>query len=415
MNKEIKDKYLSILKKELIYALGCTEPAAIAYVSATAKEYFNEEIKKVKITCSVNIIKNVNGVIIPNTAGKKGIKYAIASGIISNKSYKKLNILETICKADILNIYNFVESTEIQIVKADVDNKIYIKIELFGKNERVMVELIDNHTDINKIIKNNKIIYQKIIKSVNDDNKYNMDFFEIIDFVNSISSKEIPNCITDQIKYNLAIGMWGINNPNKLSLNVAKYYKQYSDSIAIAVAASESRMSGCSYPVIINSGSGNQGIVSSIPIIEYAKKNKIDTDLLYKALMLCNLLSIWQKQYFSKLSSFCGVVNAAASVSGALTWLQKGDLVQIQNAMKNTLCALSGLYCDGAKVSCALKVGTSLSQALLSTNMALENKTLKAGEGIVKKNLESTLKTISNIVNNSSNVDQLILKAMLEN
>ncbi|MGD1821855.1 MAG: serine dehydratase subunit alpha family protein [Pleomorphochaeta sp.] len=410
--KNNKEKYLDILNKELLLALGCTEPSSIAYVASVASNNIQGDIKKIIITCSVNYIKNVHGVSIPKTGGKKGIKYAIAAGIISNNADNKLNILDSLDDSDINKITNLVENVDIVINKSNLDKEIYIKLEMFSKEEKVEVELADEHTNIIKIEKNNQIIFDSKSKIINKKKQYNMDFFEILDFVDNILINEIPTCIYDQIRYNYDIGLWG--NDNDLELNIGNYFEEYSKSVALTAFASESRMLGCPLPVIINSGSGNQGLVLSISIINYSKQNNLSKEKTYKALMLSNLLAIWQKQYFSPLSAFCGVVNAASALSGALTWLKNGNPNQIVIAMNNTFATLAGMYCDGAKVSCALKVGIATKLAFISRDMALDNKGLKSGEGIVKKDILNTIQNTAKVVNNTRVLDDYLLDAILQ-
>lgn len=412
MSDEINKKIINILNRELIIALGCTEPASIAFISAVAIENFNSDIEKIKIECSTNIIKNVHGVSIPNTNNRKGIKYAIAAGMLIKQSSKKLKILEALKEEDIEKIDNFVENTDIEIIKSQIKNTLFLRIEILGFREKVLVELIDGHTNITKIVKNDEVIFEKEYKTnISANNQYDLNFEEIFEFINKVDIQLIPKCIKDQVELNYQIGKWGLLN-NK-EINIGQYFKDEKIDIALVASASEARMSGCNLPVVINSGSGNQGLVVSLPLISYARRNKLPKDILYRAIMLSNLLAIWQKQEFSKLSAFCGAVNAAAAVGAALTWLKGGNAYQVKECISNTLASVAGMYCDGAKISCAFKVAICVENATIASSMVLNNKIFHSGEGIIKASVEETISKTATIVNSCSDLDNLILDVIL--
>ncbi|MGD1822897.1 MAG: serine dehydratase subunit alpha family protein [Pleomorphochaeta sp.] len=411
MSDENNRKIIDILEKELVVALGCTEPASIAYVSSIAQKYFKGTINRIEIECSTNIIKNVHGVSIPNTNNRKGIKYAVAAGIIVNNCSKKLKILDSLNSSDVNLLDEFVNTKDIKIIKSDENDALFIKVNLLGSGEKVSVELKGEHTNIIKIIKNDIIIFEKNNDELLSDKKYDLNFDEIYDFVNNLDSTLIPSCIENQVYLNYDIGKWGLLN-NK-EINIGQYFVHENFDVAITASASEARMSGCDMPVIINSGSGNQGLIVSLPIISYAKRNNIDQEVLYRAIMLSNLLAIWQKQEFNKLSAFCGAVNAAAATGAAITWLRGGNKNQIKSCINNTLASIAGIYCDGAKVSCAFKVAISVENAILASSMVMNNKVFHSGEGLIKATVEETIHNTASIVNKCSNLDNLILDAIL--
>ncbi|MDF2883506.1 MAG: hypothetical protein K0R54_4063 [Clostridiaceae bacterium] len=393
--------YLQILKEELVPAMGCTEPISIAYGSAKARELLGTIPDRVVIEVSANIIKNVKSVIVPNTNGLKGIEAAVSIGIIAGKSEKILEVISQASKEEKKAAKEYMERKCIEVKLADTALIFDITITMHSKQSYVKLRITDYHTNIVYIEKNGEIVYDVGMieakeKGLTDKGLLNVK--DIVDFADSVFIEEVKETLVRQIQYNLAIARAGIENNYGANIG-SVILKTYGNDVkirakAMAAAASDARMSGCELPVIINSGSGNQGIAASLPVIEYAKELKVDDDKLFRALVVSNLITIHQKTGIGRLSAFCGAVCAGCGSGTGIAYLYGGGYEEIAHTLVNAVAIVSGIICDGAKPSCAAKIAASVDAGILGYYMYKERQQFRGGDGIVAKGVENTITNV---------------------
>jgi len=425
MDTKISDKYIAILKEELIPALGCTEPISIAYIAAKARELLGDFPEKVLLKCSGNILKNVKSVTVPNTEGLIGIRASMLAGLVGGKVNKKMEVLSQLTQEDLVVVKELLDCKfgDLELLETEI-NLHLIMIATAGQDS-VLVEIKYNHTNICRIEKNGKSVY----RNDDNDNKYLGSFTDrsvlnvkdIYEFANTIPQKVLGELVTKQIDYNIKIaeaglaGNYGVNIGQTL-LGIGGSDAPLQVKIkAYTAAASEARMSGCALPVITNSGSGNQGIATSVPVIVYAREQGLSEEKLYRGLVLANLLTIHQKTLIGRLSAFCGGVSASCSSGAAITYLAGGSLEEINLTIRNTLANVSGIICDGAKPSCAAKIASSLDAAYMAHVLAMSGRSYQPGDGILKNNIEETIAAVGRVAcKGMKKTDTEIIKIMLE-
>lgn len=392
--------YLQILKEELVPAMGCTEPIALAYCASKARDVLNAVPTHCLVEVSGNIIKNVKSVIVPNTHSLKGIEAAVAAGIIAGKTDRILEVIADVKKEQISKIEEYLAKDCIEIKPLDSDHILDIKITLFNNNDKVVVRIVDQHTNVILIEKNDEKIF---VKDENckcqkeNNNRDCLNVADIYEFANTVKIDDIKATIERQINYNSAIAKEGLEND--YGANIGSVLLKTGNDIAIkakamAAAGSDARMSGCELPVVINSGSGNQGLTVSLPVIEYAKELKVSQTKLYRALVLANLIAIHQKSGMGRLSAYCGAVSAGCAAGCGIAYLYGGDYKCIAHTIVNSLAITSGIICDGAKSSCAAKIAASVDAGILGYRMYIEGQQFKDGDGIVKKGVENTIANV---------------------
>lgn len=405
--KRLDEKYTSyvqILKEELIPAMGCTEPIALAYAAAKAREVLGGIPEKVKIQASGSIIKNVKSVIVPNTNQLKGIPAAVSAGIIAGKSEKELEVISTVTEEERQGIKEFLETTPIEVEHIDNGFTFEIIITAFLKESYAKVRIVNYHTNICVIEKDGEVLFETEVedeseKGLTDRSILNMN--DIWNFSNTVEIEDIYDVIHQQIEYNTAIadegmkGNYGANIGNVL-------LKAEGNSIrtrakARAAAGSDARMNGCELPVIINSGSGNQGMTCSLPVIEYAKELNVVEEKLYRALVLSNLVAIHQKTGIGRLSAYCGAVCAGAAAGAGIAYLCGGNYKDMTHTVVNALAITSGIVCDGAKASCAAKIAYAVDAGILGYDMFKNGQQFYAGDGIVTKGVDETIKNVGRL------------------
>lgn len=401
MNKTIYQNYVTILKKELIPALGCTEPIAVAFCAAKANEVLNEKPIKMEAWCSGNIIKNVKGVTVPNSNGMKGIDVAAILGMIGGDPSKGLEVLTTVNDEHIEETKKLLKSDFCSCHLIEGSENLHIIIKLYSQDHFVSVEIKDKHTNIIKIIKDDEVIFKKDYEEEQNDDDIvaTLNVKDIIDFANEVDLDDVKDVLDKQITMNEEISEEGLKN--NYGANVGKTILEIygKDNIvamakAKAAAGSDARMSGCSLPVVINSGSGNQGMTVSLPVIEYARYLNSSKDKLYRALVISNLIALHQKRFIGRLSAYCGAVSAACASGAAITYLYDGTLDDISKTITNTIANVGGIVCDGAKPSCAAKIASSLDAAITAHYMAMKDRVFMPGDGLVKENVEETIQSI---------------------
>ena len=418
MENQRYNEILNTLKRELIPATGCTEPIAVAYAAARAKEELGKMPDKVLVEASGNIIKNVKSVTVPNTGGKCGIEAAVGIGIIAGDASKELKVIDDVTEEEISKLDDFLANpgVAVGIVESELPLDIYIK--LFADKEYVALRVAGEHTNIVYIEKNGVRIFKGKIGEDTGNSGDIITLEEIYEFSNSCNFDDIYQIIGDQIKTNSAIAEEGIRNCWGASIGrtILKYDDGKNSEVrgkAMAAAGSDARMGGCNMPVIINSGSGNQGLAASMPVIEYAKGYNYSDEALYRSLVFSNLLAIHLKASIGRLSAYCGAVSAGCAAVAGIAYMCGTPLDQIADMVTNCLAITSGIICDGAKPSCAAKISIAIESAFLAWRMIKEGKKFNSGEGIVKDNVESTICAVSEIAKiGMKETDRSILKIM---
>lgn len=396
--------YVQILKEELVPAMGCTEPIALAYAAAKAREILGSIPDKVVIEASGSIIKNVKSVIVPNTNHLKGIPAAATAGIIAGRAEKELEVIAQVTESEIEQMKQFLQTADIKVVHADNGITFDIIVSVYKGSSYAKVRIANYHTNIVLMEKDGEVLYEIAVEGekeegLTDRNLLNMK--DIWDFAMTVDVKDIKETLDRQIAYNTAIAEEGLRGDYGANIG-SVLLDTYGDDIrtrakAKAAAGSDARMNGCELPVIINSGSGNQGMTSSIPVIEYAKEFDADEDTLYRALALSNLVTIQQKTGIGRLSAYCGAVSAGAGAGAGIAYLCGGGYEEVIHTVVNALAIVSGIVCDGAKASCAAKIASAVDAGILGYNMYKRGQQFYGGDGIVTRGVEETIQNVGRL------------------
>ena len=396
--------YVQILKEELVPAMGCTEPIALAYAAAKAREILGSIPDKVVIEASGSIIKNVKSVIVPNTNHLKGIPAAATAGIIAGRAEKELEVIAQVTESEIEQMKQFLQTADIKVVHADNGITFDIIVSVYKGSSYAKVRIANYHTNIVLMEKDGEVLYEIAVEGekeegLTDRNLLNMK--DIWDFAMTVDVKDIKETLDRQIAYNTAIAEEGLRGDYGANIG-SVLLDTYGDDIrtrakAKAAAGSDARMNGCELPVMINSGSGNQGMTSSIPVIEYAKEFDADEDTLYRALALSNLVTIHQKTGIGRLSAYCGAVSAGAGAGAGIAYLCGGGYEEVIHTVVNALAIVSGIVCDGAKASCAAKIASAVDAGILGYNMYKRGQQFYGGDGIVTRGVEETIQNVGRL------------------
>jgi L-cysteine desulfidase len=410
LSNVVYSAYVNILKEELVPAMGCTEPIAVAYAAANARDVLGAFPDTMELWCSANIVKNVKSVTVPNTGGLKGIEAAAIAGALCGDASKKLRVLEGIRKEQIETIRNFLMKGICTAHLAEGKEGLYIEARVVAGKNKATVVIENTHTGITKITLNGKATFEAGVTMEespgtisSDRREYGyLNIRDICSFAEEVNVKDVEKVIRQQIVMNSAIADEGLAGEYGVSVGKTLLKHAGQDvrvlAKARAAAGSDARMGGCALPVVINSGSGNQGLTVSLPVIEYARSLGVEEERLVRALVVGNLISLHQKEYIGKLSAYCGAVSAAVGSAAAITWLKGGTADQINATITNAIATADGIVCDGAKASCAAKIATALEAALLAHEIGmLEGKSFSPGEGLVGRTVEETIKNIGQV------------------
>lgn len=410
-----------MLKEELIPAMGCTEPIAIAYAGAIAREHLGCLPERVEIEVSGNIIKNVKSVIVPNTGGLRGIEVAAAAGIVAGDAAKELKVISEVSTEAVAVIHKFLESTPITVNFSDSKKIFDIMITVYGNGHSAYVRICEFHTNIVEIREDDKYVLQKDIAvedSLGFTDRGFMNVQEIIEFADTARIEDVKDILDLQIECNVNISEEGLAGDYGANIGKVLLKTYGTDDVKIrakakAAAGSDARMNGCEMPVVINSGSGNQGITASIPVIEYAKELGVSDEKRYRALLVSNLITIHLKSGIGRLSAYCGAVSAGCASGAGIAYLYGGGVDEVSHTIVNSLAITSGIICDGAKASCAAKIATAIDAGILGYNMYKEGQQFYGGDGIVSKGVENTIKNVGQLAKEGmATTDQEILKIM---
>ena len=414
-------QYLQILREELIPAMGCTEPIAMAYAAAKARAVLGKMPEKIDIVISGNIIKNVKSVIVPNTGGLKGITAAIAAGVAVGNADKQLEVLADVKQEDIPKIAEFMDSCQMTVMKSQSDKLLDIDLHMYAGPDSVRLRITDLHTNIVLIEKNGKVLFEAG-SAANDGGETDrsvLNVQDIVDFAETVDIDDVRELLEKQIGYNLAISEEGLHGSYGASIGKTLIATRGEDvrvrARAQAAAGSDARMSGCELPVVIVSGSGNQGMTASLPVIVYANDMGASHERLLRALVVSNLITIHQKTPIGRLSAFCGAVSAGCGAAAGVAWLIDGTTEAVSATITNTLGMISGTVCDGAKPSCAAKIASAVEAGLLGFDLYENGKGLHGGDGILKNDVEKTIESVGQLAREGMReTDAEILDIMLD-
>jgi len=405
MEQKLYHDYIQILKEELVPAMGCTEPIALAYAAAKAREVLGCQPDRVVAQVSGSIVKNVKSVIVPNTDHMKGIPAAIAAGIVAGRSEKQLEVISDVTAAQIEDIRTFLQQVPIEVQHLEKGPTFDIILTLYRGEHSARVRIANYHTNIVLVEKDGQVLESRPVLADDDQegltDRTVLTMEGIWEFVNTMDTADVRDVLQKQIDYNTAISDEGLRGNYGACIGKVLLRTFGSDvktrAKARAAAGSDARMNGCELPVIINSGSGNQGMTASLPVIEYARELKVSDDKLLRALALSNLTTIHQKTLIGRLSAFCGAVSAGAGAGAGIAYLCGGDYQAVIHTVVNALAIVSGMVCDGAKASCAAKIAASVDAGILGYYMYTQDHQFYGGDGLVKKGVEATISSIGQL------------------
>ena len=420
LSEKIKQDFLSILEEELIPAMGCTEPIALAYAAARGREALGVVPEQITAQCSGNIIKNVRCVRIPNSGGLTGIEAACALGALAGDATRNMEVLEGVSSEGRAATIAFLKEQRCKVEYLESAIPLHFIVEMDGNGHHVEVEVRYSHQNVVRITRDGEnLLWVEDLREVTEvADRSNLSIENIFAFAEEIQPERIRPFTEKQVECNMAIAARGMQGDYGIGIGKAIMdtyaHGVYTKMRAYAAAASEARMDGCDMPVIITSGSGNQGITSTVPVIIYAREKQIPEERMMRALVFSSLLTVYQKEYIGKLSAFCGAVSAACAAGAAITYMVGGTLTQIKDTIDNTLADIPGIICDGAKASCAAKISSALDAALFSHALAMQGKVYDSNTGILKEDTGDTIRDVGHIGRvGMQPTDQEIVKLMI--
>ncbi len=410
--------YLEVLREELVPAMGCTEPVTIAYCAAIARRALGEMPRSVEAHLSGNVIKNVKSVTVPNTGGLKGIAAAVAAGVVAGDPDRQLEVISGITDEERLRIRAFLDEVPIRVTALDTQRALEVTITVQGAHGAATASVADRHTHLVYLEACGEVLLRAEDAACAATPEDPLTMEGIYDFAMTASLDDVRSPIRRQIEMNTRIaeegltGTWGAGIGKVLLASGEDLLTRIK---AMAAAGSDARMGGCALPVVINAGSGNQGLTVSLPVITYARETGAADDDLIRALVLSNLVSIHQRYGMGRLGAFCGAVCAGAAAGAGITHLRGGGYEGICRTVSNALAIVSGMVCDGAKPSCAAKIAAAVDAGLLGGRMTESGRGFHAGEGIVSEGIEGTLSNVARLGKDGMReTDREIIRIMVE-
>ena len=422
LTKEVYQAYCDILKEELRLAMGCTEPIAIAYSASIARSYLSTEPTEIRIGLSGNIIKNTKSVVVPATGGMHGIPAAVVAGTVANKPELVLEVLSSLTEADVPKMRALMEECPIEVGELDTTHIFEIVIQMKNESEEVKVRLLDRHTNLVYVEKNGEVIIRNEAEEEDGGIKTDRTLLtveNIVKFADEVDLDDVRELLERQISCNMAIAEEGMKNSYGACIGKV-IYKNGDCSLAdkaraFAAAGSDARMNGCELPVCIISGSGNQGMTASIPIVIYARELGKSEEEMLRALVLSDLVTTHLKTGIGCLSAYCGAISAGCGAGAGIAYLQGGSFKEVAHTIVNSLAILSGTICDGAKSSCAAKIAMAVESGILGYEMYCNGQQFYGGDGIITKGVENTIKNVGQLAREGmAGTDKEIIKIMLE-
>ena len=418
----VKNAYISILKEELVPATGCTEPIAIAYAAARLRAVLGARPEKIRAEVSGNIIKNVKSVIVPNTGGLKGIRAAVAAGVVAGDPDRILQVISDVPAQLHPDIAAYAQGTPIEIVCSDTPRLLDIRLIGWQGDHSALIHIANSHSNIVREEKDGAALLEKPVSDSAEDSltdKSVLRVADILEFAETVDLDLVSPLLEQQIQCNTAIAQeglrtnWGANIGSVLLADYPNDIK--TEAKAWAAAGSDARMSGCEMPVVILSGSGNQGITASVPVVRYAQHLGVSREKLYRALLVSDLVTVHQKSGIGRLSAYCGAVSAGVGAGAGIAYLLEGTYEAIAHTIVNAVAIISGTICDGAKPSCAAKIAAAVDAGLLGYHMYRGGQEFKSGDGIVTKGVDNTIANIGVLAKEGmQQTDRTILAIMTE-
>lgn len=422
LTKEVYQAYCDILKEELRLAMGCTEPIAIAYSASIARNYLTAEPTEIRIGLSGNIIKNTKSVVVPATGGMHGIAAAVVAGTVANKPELVLEVLSSLTEADVPKMKSLMEGCPIEVGELDTSHIFEILIQMRNESEEVKVRLLDRHTNLVYVEKNGEVLVRNEAEEEDGGIKTDRTLLtveNIVNFADEVNLDDVRKLLELQISCNMAIAEEGMKNNYGACIGKV-IYKNGNCSLAdkaraFAAAGSDARMNGCELPVCIISGSGNQGMTASIPVVIYAKELGKSEEEMLRALVLSDLITTHLKTGIGCLSAYCGAISAGCGAGAGIAYLQGGGFKEVAHTIVNSLAILSGTICDGAKSSCAAKIAMAVESGILGYEMYQSGQQFYGGDGIITKGVENTIKNVGQLAREGmAGTDKEIIKIMLD-
>ena len=423
MEQMIYDTYLDILREELVPAMGCTEPIAVAYAAALARQTLGKIPEQVELVVSGNIIKNVKSVIVPHTGGRKGLRTAVAAGVCFGAAERELEVLSDASEEQLKDMDAWLAKAQLTILESEALCPFDLRVLAHAGGDSAFVHIIGHHTNVVTIRKNDTLLLDKPFtdEAVQvPENRRLLNVADIVRFADEVRIEDVEGILQRQIDDNLAIAEAGLSG--KYGAAIGKILLlSYGNSVhnrakAWAAAGSDARMDGCELPVIINSGSGNQGLTASVPVIVYARECAVSQALLYRALVVSNLVTIHLKTDIGSLSAYCGATSAGAGAGAGICYLYGGKYEEIAHTVVNALAINSGMICDGAKASCAAKIASAVEAGLLGMRMNMHDSQFYGGDGIVVTGVENTIQAVSTIARDGMrSTDREVIRLMMQN
>lgn len=421
MDSALYSAYVDILREELVPAMGCTEPIAVAYAGALARKTLGTYPSRIELGVSGNIIKNVKSVIVPHTGGRKGLPVAVAAGARIGDADAQLEVLASVTEEQLPLLSEYLDSTEIVVSKSPLHCPFDIQVRAYAGEDTSFVQIVGSHTNVVRIERNGEVLLSKPFSeevSQPPENRKLLTVEEIIAFADEVDIDDVREPIARQIAYNTAIAEAGLTGEYGAAVGRI-LLDSYGDSVqnrakAWAAAGSDARMNGCEKPVVINSGSGNQGMTASLPVIIYARELQASEEQLYRALVVSNLVTIHLKTGIGSLSAYCGATSAGAGAGAGVCYLYGGRYDEIAHTVVNALAINSGMLCDGAKASCAAKIASAVEAGLLGLQMYRHDSQFYGGDGIIVKGVENTIRAVSSIARDGMReTDNEIIRLMI--
>ena len=404
MERRIYDAYVKILREELVPAMGCTEPIAVAYAAALARKTLGVMPETVDIRVSANIIKNVKSVVVPHTGGLRGIAAAAAAGIVAGAADAQLEVLAQVTEDQIAQMAPYLQQAKFSVAPSETDYIFDIQIAVAAAGHTAFVQIAGGHTNVIGLRKDDRVLVEKEYiqgSQVEETDHSLLSVEKIVEFADAVRIEDVQEVLDNQIACNTAIAEEGLRSDWGANIGTV-LLSAYGDSVANrakawAAAGSDARMSGCEKPVVINSGSGNQGLTASLPVIVYAKELKVDKEQLYRALVVSNLITVHLKTGIGRLSAYCGATSAGCGAGAGIAYLYGGKFHAVAHTIVNAVAINSGMICDGAKASCAAKIASAVEAGLMGMQMHFAGEQFYGGDGIVTKGVENTIANIGRL------------------
>lgn len=415
------EAYMKILGEELVPAMGCTEPVAIAYACAKARDLLGQLPDRALLQVSGNIIKNVKSVVVPNTGGGRGISVAAAIGFVVGQAKRELQVISSVTDSQREEMARLLKRCPIEVSPTEGPEVFEILVEAHAKEHCARVRITGFHTNLVLAELDGQVLESRTQVAAEASREMELLTVEgILDFADTADLEDVKEILDRQIAYNCRIREEGLTGKWGAAIGCTLLRCYGSDDVAVraraaAAAGSDARMGGCELPVIINSGSGNQGMTASLPVIEYAGELGSSSETVYRALLVSNLLTIHLKRGIGRLSAYCGAVSAGCAAGAAIAYLHGGGFEEVAHTLVNSLAIVSGIICDGAKPSCAAKIASAVDAGILGWQMYRGGQQFYAGDGIVRKGVEETIKTVSRVGREGmADTDWEILRIMTE-